>query len=153
MGFVFSLAESLAQENLSTRPSLRTIPIRYLEEVVNEQRIELLPEIFAEDCLNHGMNGNDTYQMKNGSLAAFLATLFKAFPDLHYQTGPVLEEGDLVALYCTATGTHQAEFLNIPAKGNPVSFKEIFIFRVRNGKIAESWSVVDVLGVQTQMTK
>jgi predicted ester cyclase len=123
----------------------------YIEDVINKKKLDLLPVVFSENYTFHEANGMESNHMKNGTLAPFLTTLFKAFPDLHYTIDFSVEEADKLVIYCTATGTHQAEFLGIAAVGNKVTFKEIFIFRIKNNKVVEGWGLVDVLGLEQQM--
>jgi predicted ester cyclase len=51
----------------------------------------------------------------------------------------------------TVTGTHQGEYMGIPPTGTSVTYNEIFIFRFVNGRIAETWGVVDVLSQMKQL--
>lgn len=133
--------------------SLKRLPRAYLEKVVNEQKLDVLDQVFSEDYVFHEMNGADSYSIKDRTLRPFLESLFKAFPDLNYKIDLIVEEGDKVALYCTATGTNKHDFLGIKAAGNRVTFKEIFIFRINDHRIVEGWGVVDILGVQNQMRR
>jgi predicted ester cyclase len=57
----------------------------------------------------------------------------------------MIAEGDKVVTRNSVTGTHRGEYMGIPPTGKSVTYNEIFIFRFRNGRVAESWGVVDVL--------
>jgi steroid delta-isomerase-like uncharacterized protein len=72
------------------------------------------------------------------------ARLLRAFPDLHITVEDLIEEGDKVVGRNSITGTHQGEYMGIPPTGKTVTYNEIFIFRFDNGRIAETWGVVDV---------
>ncbi|MFN7119115.1 MAG: hypothetical protein ACK4TA_20120 [Saprospiraceae bacterium] len=76
-GFSQSDSNSLQAENIKSIVEL------YIEDVVNKQKLELLPQIFSKDYVFHEMNGKDSHHMKNNTLEPFLIRLFKAFPDLH----------------------------------------------------------------------
>jgi predicted ester cyclase len=52
-------------------------------------------------------------------------------------------EGDKVVIRARATGTHQGEFMSIPPTGNRIEVPLIDIMRIRDGKIAEHWGVMD----------
>jgi predicted ester cyclase len=54
-------------------------------------------------------------------------------PEIHWQVAA----GDLVTTYKTYHGTHQGEFLGIPATGKKVSFYTVDAMRVVDGKITE----------------
>jgi predicted ester cyclase len=58
-----------------------------------------------------------------------------AFPDFHPEIHWQAAAGDLVTTYTTYHGTHQGEFLGIPATGKKVSFYTVDAMRVVDGKI------------------
>jgi steroid delta-isomerase-like uncharacterized protein len=78
-------------------------------------------------------------------------TLRRAFPDLHIELEELIEEGDKVVARNTVTGTHLGEYMGLPPTGKKVSYDEIFIFRFVNGRVAETWGVVDVLSQMKQL--
>ena len=41
--------------------------------------------------------------------------------------------------------------MGVPPTGKPVTYNEIFIFRFVNGRIAETWGVVDVFSQLKQL--
>jgi predicted ester cyclase len=60
-------------------------------------------------------------------------------------------EGELVASRIVGRGKHAGEFLGIPATNKDVETDGISIHRIRDGKIVEYWSVVDVASVLQQV--
>jgi steroid delta-isomerase-like uncharacterized protein len=85
------------------------------------------------------------------ALKTVFITLHRAYPDLHVAVEDVIAEGDKVVGRNVVTGTHRGEYLGIPPTGKSVTYNEIFIFRFRNGRIAETWGVVDVLSQLRQL--
>jgi steroid delta-isomerase-like uncharacterized protein len=81
----------------------------------------------------------------------FIAAVLAAFPDLHLRIDHMLAEDDLVAVRCTAEGTHRGEFLGVPATGRRVSFQTAETYRLSDGKLAEQWVVMDALGLFRQL--
>jgi steroid delta-isomerase-like uncharacterized protein len=79
------------------------------------------------------------------------STLLRAFPDLHVEVEDLIEEGDKLVCRNTVTGTHQGEYLGLAATGKAVTYREIFVFRFADGRIAETWGVVDVLAQLRQL--
>jgi len=77
--------------------------------------------------------------------------LHRAFPDLHVTVEDMVEEGDKVVGRNTVTGTHQGEYMGLPATGKSITYREIIIFRFVNGRIAETWGVVDVFSQMKQL--
>lgn len=78
-------------------------------------------------------------------------TLHRAFPDLHITVEDMVEEGDKVVCRNLVTGTHHGEYMGAPPTGNRVIYNEIFILRFADGRIAETWGVVDVLSQMRQL--
>jgi steroid delta-isomerase-like uncharacterized protein len=77
--------------------------------------------------------------------------LHRAFPDLHVTVEDLIAEADKVVGRNTVTGTHQGEYMGLQPTGKRVTYKEIFIFRLADGRIAETWGVVDVLSQLKQL--
>jgi len=79
------------------------------------------------------------------------ARLHRAYADLHITIEDLIEEGDKVVVRNTVTGTHQGEYMGVPPTGKSVTYNEIFIARFADGRIAETWGVVDVLSQMRQL--
>jgi steroid delta-isomerase-like uncharacterized protein len=80
-----------------------------------------------------------------------VGSMHAAFPDLRFEVGAQIAEGDRVLHTLIGRGTHRAEFMNIPATGKTIEVTGMNINRIANGKIAESWGVIDVLGLLQQL--
>jgi steroid delta-isomerase-like uncharacterized protein len=78
-------------------------------------------------------------------------TLLRAYPDLHVAVEDLIAEADNLVCRNVVTGTHQGEYLGLPPTGRSVTYNEIFIFRFEDGRIAETWGVVDVLAQLRQL--
>jgi steroid delta-isomerase-like uncharacterized protein len=84
-------------------------------------------------------------------LKELFGRLIRAYPDLHITVEDLIEEGDKVVSRNTVTGTHKGEYMGIPPTGKSITYNEIFIGRFVNGRIAETWGVVDVLSQLRQL--
>lgn len=84
-------------------------------------------------------------------LKAFYDSFFAAFPDAHFTIGEVVQEGETVAVRGTIRGTHQGEFLGIPATERSVEFMVMGFFHFREGKIVERWDTGDILSLMVQL--
>jgi steroid delta-isomerase-like uncharacterized protein len=85
------------------------------------------------------------------ALKEVFGRLHQAFPDLHVTVEDLIEEGDKVVGRNSITGTHQGEYMGLPATGKTITYNEIFIFRFADGRIAETWGVVDVFSQMKQL--
>jgi ketosteroid isomerase-like protein len=62
-----------------------------------------------------------------------------------------IAEGDRVTTRWTVTGTHDGEFLGLPATGRPVRVTGQTTLRFEQGRIAESWWNWDQFGLLSQI--
>jgi predicted ester cyclase len=79
------------------------------------------------------------------------AMLFRTYPDIHLTVEDLIAEGDKVVGRTTVSGTHQGEFMGVAGTGKPVTYNEIFIFRFADGRVVETWGVVDVYAQMKQI--
>jgi steroid delta-isomerase-like uncharacterized protein len=127
----------------------KTVDLRFVAEVLNEHNLDVLDELVAEDfCEQNPPPGQGPGRE---GLRQFLAHMFTAFPDLNWRVEDVVAEGDLVAAWSTWTGTHRATFLGIPPTGHTVSVEAWTMDRFREGKLAESRIIMDVMGLMQQL--
>jgi len=76
----------------------------------------------------------------------------RGFPDLHAHVDDVVAEGDQVALRLTFRGTHQGEFLGLPATGRAIEYVSYEFYRIADGRFAEEWICSDLATLQAQLT-
>lgn len=125
----------------------KAIVRRYLEQVYNERRLDLVEEFLVEGIEFHGAG------VAPGLTAArqWVARLAAAFHEQHVTIDDVIAEGDRVVVRSTLTGTHQGEMKGIPATDNLVTQRSITIFRLAKGKIVEGWFSSDNLSMMEQL--
>jgi predicted ester cyclase len=111
---------------------------RFLEEFKNHANIDIVDETWTPDAVLHVTGfplppGRDA--QKNVG-----RTVFAAFGDVHVEVDDTIVEGDRVVERHTAHAVHKGEFMGIPATGKKVFWTENHIYRIADGKIAETWS-------------
>jgi steroid delta-isomerase-like uncharacterized protein len=74
-----------------------------------------------------------------------------AFPDMKMTVDQAIAEGDVVAVRWTARGTHKGDLFGISPTGKQATVTGITIDRYKGGKIAESWTNWDTLGLLQQL--
>ena len=125
---------------------------RWFEEVWNDGREDLMPELAAVDVVAHGIAGPD--DVAHGLDAGFkpmYRTLRGAFPDIHFTVEEAIGSGDVVALRWRMRGTHRGDDLGMPATGKAVVVTGMTFARVADGKIAEGWNNWDMIGLMNQI--
>ncbi len=90
-------------------------------------------------------------QLESEGWIGFLHMFVAAMPDMQIAVEAELGERNLVCSRWTITGTHQGEMLGVPATGRQVTIQGIDVSRVVEGKIAEHWAQLDLLGVLQQI--
>jgi steroid delta-isomerase-like uncharacterized protein len=124
--------------------------MKRLYDLINAGDIDGFGELLAEDFVEHEeMPGLEP--SKEGVKQLF--HMYRAaFPDLRMEPQDVLVSGDKAVARVRATGTHQGEFLGMPATGKSVDVQLIDITRFGNDGLArEHWGVFDALALMQQL--
>lgn len=80
-------------------------------------------------------------------------TLRTTFPDLWVETLEQITDGDRVSTRKLLHGTHQGDFFGIPATGRKTAIRLHEISVVKEGRISEQWSVMDLGGAVAALTR
>ena len=148
---VFTLM-SIQSGICQTQPKNKEIARFYFEEVVNKQRLYLLNKVFADSFRVHILVDSTENKGTIATQRDFLKYLFKAFPDIRYSIGDIIEEGDRIAMRVIFSATHRDEFWGYPPKENRIKYlSEIFFFRFDNSKVVESWVQFDLHNLYKQL--
>jgi len=129
----------------------KTIVRRFFDEVCNGRKLSVADELFA---VNHVYHDPSVPEAGNGpeGVKQVVATYQTAFPDAHWGVEEMIAaENDLVVTRWRGRGTHKLDLQGIPPTGKQVSVPGIFIHRIANDRIAESWVVWDTLGMLQQL--
>jgi steroid delta-isomerase-like uncharacterized protein len=119
---------------------------RFFEEVLDQGHLDKYAESHAKDFVGHGTNHQ--YTLEEDMAAA--SEERKALPDMQIKVNQILAEHDLVAVYWTASGTNTQAGMGFPATGKKIKIDGMTIFRFKEGKIREEWSVWDMLSALRQ---
>ena len=127
----------------------KAVERRIIEEVFNNKNLAAIDELFTPDYAYHGTGGGDSRGREEFKLT--IAALFAAFPDFNGTIEDMVAEGDKVVSRTTYRGTHRGDFQGIPPTGRKVEFAGITLSRFEGGKNAESWDLLDNLGMMQQL--
>ena len=64
----------------------------------------------------------------------------------------IVEGQDTVVVRQRAEATHVADFLGIPATGRRVSWEVVTIVKVKDGRVVENYTILDLWGIYRQLT-
>ena len=118
---------------------------RFFEEVWNEQKLEVVDELFSETVLFNGQ------PVPRDALKQVVTARRVAFPDIRVTVEDQVAEGDKVSTRRTWRATHQGTYQGIAATGRSVSWTQISIVRFAEGRIVEDWPVADELSILQQL--
>jgi len=79
------------------------------------------------------------------------AVLLAGLPDLALNVEDLIGEDDKVVARIVVTGTHLGDYMGLEPTGKSIAYDEIFIFRFTDGRVVETWGVVDVLSQMKQL--
>ena len=85
------------------------------------------------------------------ALKEHVAMFEAAFPEYELIAEDLVSERDEVAVRATFRGKHLGEFQGIPATGREVAIPVMLIYRIADGRIAQSWMNADSLGLLVQL--
>ena len=121
----------------------KKIAQRYFEEVINQQKLENMDELFDANYLYLDLVNFTEEKGIENLKKVVLPNFFKAFPDAHYQVESIITEGDKVSARIIATATHKGDFAGIPATNNKIKVSIIYLFTIKKNKISDCQRLVD----------
>lgn len=122
---------------------------RYIQQVFNEGRVDLLDKLLAPSYVYHEAPPGTL--LGGEGIKQVVAMFRAAFPDLEITIDDQIAEGDQVCSRATTRGTHQGEIFGIPATGKAATMTGMTIVRIVDGRIADSWVKNDVMGLMNQL--
>jgi steroid delta-isomerase-like uncharacterized protein len=122
----------------------------FIEAVWNEGRLDRIEEFVDPGFLDHESTFPFSVRGREG-VQRVLVFFRTAFPDVHWNVEDVVAEGPKVVVRFTARGTHRGSIVGFPGTGRRITVTGLVIFRIESGRIAESWTHWDTLGLLQQL--
>jgi len=129
--------------------SSKALVRRLIEEGMNNGNERVIEELIAPNFTAH-----EQEEMRMIGVDGFkelLGVYRTAFPDMRLTIEEIVAEGDKVVTWATFTGTHRGPLQSLPATGKAVKVKDVDMFRVQAGKVAEAWTNFDQWGLMKQL--
>lgn len=121
-----------------------------LYDAINAHDIDAIGDCLAEDNVAHCIP--EEFDQTREDYLKFMQMAFEAFPDFRYEALEVIAEDDHVAARYRNTGTHEGEFMGIPATGRPFKLEGGDFCRFNDdGKIVAHWAYADNLEFMQQL--
>jgi steroid delta-isomerase-like uncharacterized protein len=123
---------------------------RLYEQGFNHGDLGLVDELVAPDVVTHHPIILDAPTGPD-SIRGGIEMIRKAFPDFHVEVVELVAEGDRVAAFLNMSGTNEGDYRRGGATGKRGTMRAFFLWRVEDGKLAESWGVADRFGMLQQL--
>ena len=131
----------------------RAILREFIERVWNRDELAAVEEFIAPEYTIHSDPG-DPWHGRTLDRSGFVHRLVVSkapFPDLKFDLGEMVAEGDRVAVSWILTGTHTADLGEVPASGNAIRVEGMTIYSFERGLLTGHRQVVDRLAVLQQL--
>jgi len=119
-------------------------------EELNKGNSEVFADLLAPDYKFYSPSTNPK-PLSREQILEQLKMIFQVFPDANYNIKGLFASGDRVIVWNVFTGTHEGEFMGIPATGKKIETSSILIYRFDNGMIVEEREEFDRLGFMMQL--
>jgi len=128
----------------------KAIVRRLYEEVWIKRKLEVVNELISP---SHALQGPTFFGSSIGPEAykRQVSILLEAYPDLRWAIEDIIAEKDKVVACWTYSGTHRGDYMGVPATNKKVSVSGITIHHIAGGKIMDSHTNWDALGLMQQL--
>jgi steroid delta-isomerase-like uncharacterized protein len=143
-GEIRGLGRLMSEEN-------KRIVRQAYEEIRSQGQLDLVDQIFAQDYVGHDPTAVPERVVGADGFKQQTVEYRRVFPDLRFTIESIVAEGDEVVVRWTATGTHRDSLTGEPPTGASITVTGFGSWRVQNGKLAEHWGVIDLMGLLRQI--
>ncbi|PCJ70618.1 MAG: hypothetical protein COA62_08600 [Rhodobiaceae bacterium] len=136
--------QQLVKDNIATLRNLfATINAGTLHEVVDQ----FAQPGFIRHDLTRSIPGVEGQQ----GASNFIRSLEQSLQGLTLEIVDAFGQGDKVVVHFTASGKHTGDLFGMPATGRDVRINNVNIYRLEDGRIAETWQLADGWGLLRQV--
>lgn len=113
----------------------KELVVKFFEEGYTYGNYDFVMEYVADDYIDN----SPANARSNADTVGILKIVANQFSDFRARVLDVFAEGDKVAVRVEFTGVHTGECMGVAPTGRRISFEALEIFKVKEGKIVESW--------------
>ena len=115
----------------------KRIVARIYDELINQERAEVIDEIFAQNVIVHDPLSGTSHGID--AFKGMMAFFNSAFPGHRVTVEGVIAENDRVSVLHTHTAPNTGSFMGMPPTGKTVVVNGVELYRLADGKIVEFW--------------
>lgn len=112
--------------------------------------LDVIDETVDADIVTHGFPGGFD-PASRAEYRTFFETLERLWENMEFDIETIVADANHVAVRFTVEGTHASDALGVPATGRRVRFAGMVLYRMKNGRIAETWLHPDNLAIMKQL--
>jgi predicted ester cyclase len=125
--------------------------IKRTVDLINQQKLSQLAELTHPNFKRHDLAGALPEVSGADGPVDLVQLVLRGIPDIHYRIERIVAKDDRVVVHLRGTGTHRGEFLGLAGTGKRIEWNGINIYRFEDGKVIETWQLLDVWGLMRQM--
>lgn len=118
---------------------------------MNDRDAETIEENLTEDFVRHDLVQVFSPALGKDGAGEFVEAMQKGLSDLHVDIEDIFASGDRVVVREVNRGTHTGPLLGVQPTGRRIEFSGINIYRIENGRVAETWQHIDWHGALRQL--
>lgn len=136
-----------ADQSAMTRAQIEALFARRQDDYDNLDAASLAADYADDAVIESPITGRHGKAEAQQSIEA----VFRAFMDISLTTEALLVDGAQVAQVITLEGTNIGGLFGLPPTGKSFKIPAVFVFELRNGKIARERRIYDFTGVLVQV--
>ena len=123
---------------------------RLFNEMCNKRALDLADVLFAANHVYHDPSSPWVAAGPTG-MKDLIGAYHRGVGDAKWAVHAMLDAGDTVVTRWTGSGTHTGDLVGIAPTNKRVAVDGIWMHRIAQGKIVESWNAWDMLGLLQQI--
>lgn len=123
--------------------------IRKIFNGLSKGNLAIMDECMTDNFVRHSVGMHD--MGKEGYKQLCVGMGMSPGGDFRSTIDEIVAEGDKVAFRCTHQSKHTTPIFGVPPTGKQITVTEVYFSRLENGKVAEWWCMLDMLGFQQQL--
>jgi len=152
---ILSCQNKQTKDELTMYKKIKTLEEKNIEiakkfyRFLDEQKLDSCTALFTENSKSY--LGSSDKSLQFADIIPYIKSYYTAFPNYKHEIENIFASGDFVAAQLRYTGTQESAFMEIPSTGKNIDYKGIFILKMQDGKIIESWGIEDDLTMMKQL--
>jgi steroid delta-isomerase-like uncharacterized protein len=123
---------------------------RFIDEVCNGRKLDVADAIFAADHFYRDP-GSPWVGKGPAGIKDLIGRYHRGVKDARWDVRAMIATADTVIMRWSGSGTHSGDLLGIAPTNRKVRVDGIWMLRIADGRIAESWNCWDTLGMLQQL--